>query len=522
MFKSLFLKFRESLWDYPYTIHSFFRKFSPKSYIIFYIILVIILTFFLYQNNFFNLGFLKSNTYKEGIVATTTSYNPYSGSNMTVENDINQLVFSKLFEVQSNGSPLAVLAQSYKKESSGTKYVIYLKHNIFFQNGQRMTASDVIYSFNFEKANFPSSVLSNMEVKKLSRFSLEFILQQIDVTFFEDIGFNVVPYGANYLNHTSNIIGTGPYILTSITDNEIIFKRFNNYFLGKPHFQYFKIQIFKNENNILKALKYDEIDGAYVQYLGKNELSSNINIYESQMPYSYTALFFNLTNLTDINFRYAMEYSISRNTIVRKYLNGFAIPVDGPISETSWAYYDSKSMLHFTYNPILAQHYLQTSSANINQNNLIVYYDNVPNSIITYLKNAWSNIGINVEFVKRNKNSINEIIKSGKYNAILTNIKGSVDPNNFSLWYSKSYKNISHLSNSTIDRFLLIGINSINRKTRKLAYQLFEQNLISLAPAVFLYSRNFIYLSNKEITGLNFNNIAYPHQRYQTVEDWKI
>jgi peptide/nickel transport system substrate-binding protein len=522
MFKSFFLKFREGLWDYPYTIHSFFRKYSPKSYIVLYIVLAIILTFILYQNNFFNLGLLNSNTYTEGIIATTISYNPYSGSNMTVENDINQLVFNKLFEVQSNGNVKGVLAQSYIKENKGTKYIVYLKHNILFQNGKKLTASDVIYSFNFQKTNFPSSMLSNIEVKKLSKFSIEFILQQIDVTFFEDIGFNVVPYGANYLAHTSNIIGTGPYIITSISEDEINFKRFNNYFMGKPHFQYFKIQIFKNESGILKALKYDQIDGAYVQYISKNQISSNINIYQSQMPYSYTALFFNLENLTNTNFRYAMEYSISRNTIVKKYLHTNAVPVYGPISKTSWAYYNSKSILHFHYNPILAQHYLQTSSTSLSQNNLIVYYDNVPKSIITYLKNSWSNIGINIEFVKESKDSINKIIKSGKYDAVLTNIKGSVDPNNFSLWYSKSYKNISHLSSSTIDRFLLIGINSINRKTRKLAYQLFEQNLLSLAPAVFLYSRNFIYLSNKDITGLNFNNIAYPHQRYQSVEDWKI
>ncbi len=522
MFKSLFLKFREGLWDYPYTIHSFFRKYSPKSYIVFYIILAIILTFILYQNNFFNLQFLTSSTYSEGIIAQTTLYNPYSGSNMTLENDINQLVFNKLFEVQSNGNIKGVLAQSYKKENKGTKYIIYLKHNILFQNGQKLTASDVIYSFNFEKENFPSSVLSNIEVKKLSKYSIEFVLQQIDVTFFEDIGFNVVPYGANYLEHTSNIIGTGPYIITSVTDSEINFRRFDNYFLGKPHFKYFKIQIFKNENDVLKALKYDEIDGAYVQYINKNKLSSNINVYESQMPYSYTALFFNLNKITDINFRYAMEYSISRNTIVQKYLNNNAVPIYGPISKTSWAYYNSKSMLHFTYNPILAQHYLQTSSTSLSQNNLFVYYDNVPYSIINYLKNTWSNIGINVGFIKKSKDGINKIIKSGKYDAILTNIKGSVDPNNFSLWYSRSYKNISHLSNSNIDRLLLIGINSINRKTRKLAYQLFQQNLISLAPAVFLYSRNFIYLENKDITGLNFNNIAYPHQRYQSVEDWRI
>ena len=520
MVESFFIKFRETLWNWPYLLGRVLRKTAPVSYIFISLIFVLTSLYLLYISNFFNLSLFEGSTYTEGIVASSTSYNPYASTNLNLVNDINHLIFSRLATVLPNGNVQKDLISSWQSLNNATEYIINLKKNIYFQNGKNMTSADVIYSFNFMKDNFPSPSLNNISIYALSKYKIEFKLQSTDVTFFSDIDFNIVPAGSNYLSvDISHIIGSGPYSIAYITKNEIVLNSFDKYYKGSPYFKNFIIKIYNDNADLVNALETGSVDGAYFDMYPNINISKypNISIYTKSMSSNYTALFFNLNNVTDIKLRNALSYSVNRKQLIQKELSGEAVPVYGPIPQDSWAYDNSSSVDRYHYDIKQAKSDVTSLGTKIT----IYCESSIPYNVIRYLKKSWSKIGINANFIIVSNKNLEKIIIDGKYQAVLVNIKGSIDPNSFDLWYSKSQGNLSHLNNSQIDQLLVIGATTPNIESRKETYALFQQQLMSIDPAVFLYSNNFVYFVNNKIKGINFSKLTAPFQRYQSVENWE-
>ncbi len=510
-------KIRDYMWDYPDNI----KKYSPLSYIILSILILLLLVILFFKYNFIKLQPFSNDTYIEGVVSNSTYYNPYSNnSNSTFVKDINALIFSHLVYIRANGTIQGVVAKSWSIEDNSTKYVFTLRKNFKFQNGVNIDANDVYYSFNFSKKFFPTTILSNISAQVISKYKIEFLVKNLDVNFFQDINFNIVPQGSNYINNTSNIIGSGEYRLSYLTSNEAQLKRFNSYYLGEPHFKYFVIKIFKNYNDVLNAIKEDKIDGGYFpSYININiSQYPNLIMYQKPLGNYYTAIFFNLNKVTNLNFRNALSYAISRTYLISSILKDTATQMYTSIPQSSWEYSTSSSINHYRFNP--------KKSANLlkgNQYSIQVYYLNsISSQVVNDIKKSWSNIGVSSDFIPENNSQLQYIISKGNYDAVLTSIKSNINSSNISLWYSKSTSNISKLSNSQIDQLLLVGISTINQKDRKETYALFQKDIQNIDPAIFLYSNNFLYIANSNIKGINFSNISYPHQRFYFVYNWYI
>ena len=513
--KSYFLRFREFMWNYPEII----KEKSPLSYIVISVILFLILVFLFFRFNIYTLSLFKSNTYTEGVVSNSTYYNPYSFyQNKSFVEDVNNLIFSNLIEVNNQGKIVGIVAKSWKEENRGTEYIFYLHKNFHFQNGESITSKDVIYSFDYYKKHFPSQTLSNITALSLGKYKVEFLLKRLDVTFFEDINFYIVPLNSHYYSKPSNITGSGEYKIDYLTKNKIVLSRFDDYFYGKPYFKYFVIKIFKNYSNILTSLKNDNIDGAYFPKLVTN-LSSypNLKIYTEPLVTNYTALFFNVSKITDFNLREAMAYSVSRKYIAQNLFLNHVTYMNTPIPLYSWAYSSSKKIPRYHYNLKMAADLISG-----NEYNLSVYYLNsLPSSLINYLHTQWKDIGVSVNFIPKSQSQINSLISVGSYSAILTNVSTSIDPNNLSLWYSKSTTNISKFNNSQVDQLLLVGISTTNISSRKETYAIFQKDIQDQSPAIFLYNSDFIYVANKIIKGINFSNLSYPYERFEYSYKWR-
>ena len=519
MIEKLFINFRNFLWNYPLYIFSFYKKFSPISYILTSIVIILLLLYYFFSIKFFSLNIFKSNTFRSGIVAENMSYNPYSENNKTLRNDINSIAFNTLVSITPKNTINGEIAQSWSSTNNNTTYIFNLRKKIYFQNGLNVNANDVVYSFNFKKSNFPSAILSNITIRKLGKYKVEFNLNKVDVTFFEDINFIIIPVGTNYLINTQHLVGTGPYSLDYLTNKEAVFTRFNNYYKGKPHFKKFIIKIYKNDMSLKKALETHKINGAFFDYYPYNLTNKNMfNVLTSYNVRDYVALFFNLKNVTNQNIRDAFALDTPRKELIKNELLSFATPIYSSISPYSWAYDSSSNIQRFHFNPLKAAKYLNAEEISMN----IYTIDTIPNRVLEFLKNKWGNIGINVKFIKENQKSLDSIIRSGKYQSILTEIKGSVSDTNFSLWYSKSFNNISNLNVPQIDRLLIVGDTIPNIKSRKAVYDLFQSILPQYNPAVFIYSPKYIYIVDKNIKNIYFKNVTYSYYQFQNVYNWKL
>ncbi|MCX6759670.1 MAG: ABC transporter substrate-binding protein [Candidatus Nealsonbacteria bacterium] len=147
--------------------------------------------------------------------------------------------------------------------------------------------------------------------------------------------------------------------------------------------------------------------------------------------------------------------------------------------------------------------------------------------VANLLKNQWGKIGINIEVkVIDSKLFPEEIIRPRNYEMILfgQGLELILDP--FPYWHSSQIKdpglNLAGYENKESDKLLEEARQSLNEEKRKIALEKFQNILIEDAPAIFLYSPDYLYLTSKEIKGVSVKIITDPSKRFSDIENWYI
>jgi len=99
-----------------------------------------------------------------------------------------------------------------------------------------------------------------------------------------------------------------------------------------------------------------------------------------------------------------------------------------------------------------------------------------------------------------------------------------IDP--FPFWHSSQVKdpglNLSLYENKDADKLLERARQTLNTEERKVALEEFQSILVSQAPAVFLYSPDYLYLVSDKIKGLTAEVVTDPSKRFSQIEKWYI
>ena len=117
-----------------------------------------------------------------------------------------------------------VLATSWKSNDAGDVWTFKLRDGVTFNNGQPMTADDVVYSFQSQTdpkvyvnaSSVFSGVLTNDGVKKIDDTTVEFNLEAPNGNFpylisSDNYNMIIVPNGTDYAKWVKTFIGTGPF-----------------------------------------------------------------------------------------------------------------------------------------------------------------------------------------------------------------------------------------------------------------------------------------------------------------------
>ncbi len=143
------------------------------------------------------------------------------------------------------------------------------------------------------------------------------------------------------------------------------------------------------------------------------------------------------------------------------------------------------------------------------------------------LKNQWKNLGAEVEIETFDISQLEkEVIKPRNYQSLLFGevLGGLPDP--FPFWHSSQKKdpglNLAAYQSEKADKLLEEArqIEDFSQRTEK--YGQFQDILIEDAPAIFLYSPNYLYSVSKEIKGINTKIIVDPSKRFSNIENWYI
>ena len=99
-------------------------------------------------------------------------------------------------------------------------------------------------------------------------------------------------------------------------------------------------------------------------------------------------------------------------------------------------------------------------------------------------------------------------------------------PDPYPFWHSSQIKdpglNLAKYENKSADKLLELARTSQSPEDRAQKYQEFQEILIEDAPALFIYSPEYIYYVSQKIKGVDTEIIADPSKRFSNIENWYI
>ena len=182
------------------------------------------------------------------------NYLPFNADN-SVRGQYALYFYEYLFTYYSTEELTPVIAESYERPSEGT-YVVKIRDNVYDHNGEHLTASDVVFSFEtpMELGERTSTLGDLKSVKALDDYTVEFYFEPDALgTFERAMGSSPVvsrkSYEASATGFSSDPVGTGPYYISKWNNGaSITFLKDENYW-GKD--------LFDNQ-------KFDEIEVKFI------------------------------------------------------------------------------------------------------------------------------------------------------------------------------------------------------------------------------------------------------------------
>lgn len=310
--------------------------------------------------------------YIEGVIGIPRYINPLYNSSSDVDSDISKLVYSSLFSHNKDGEIVKDLAEEYSVSEDNKEYIIKIRNDVKWHNGDSLTANDVAFTFNAIKDYDYNSPLRSsflgVSIERIDEERVKFVLEEPYAAFLEFLTFGIMPESlwiqippdvANLAELNLKPIGSGPYRFKSLVkDKNGNIKTYNlatnkDYYKHEPYIENFSFKFFINTEEMASALNSGIIDGiGYLPRYAKSQIVAQDSLFfhELLLPH-VTAIFFNQEKnplLEDKKIRQALAQSIKKNEIISEVFHEEVRAIDGPILPGNIAY--NKDIPKYRYN----------------------------------------------------------------------------------------------------------------------------------------------------------------------------
>lgn len=308
---------------------------------------LIFLAFYVYFNNT-KIAPTAGGSFVEGVLGQPRFINPVYGEVNDVDRTLINVIFSGLTAYGKNGKIINDLAESYEISEDGKTYDFILKDNIFWHDGQKLTAEDVVFTVKtIQNSDYKSPLRVNwidVEIQKNSDLSLTFKLKNPYNSFLENCAVKILPahiweniLPENFTLSAYNLkpVGSGPYRFEGLKQSDSGFiESFNlvsnhKYYSKAPYISNLTFQFFNNKDELTKAANQRTVNGFSLAALDNNQAEAekaisqnwsktdNFSTYNFNLP-RYFAVFLNTQKskiLSDINLRQSLNFATDKEKI---------------------------------------------------------------------------------------------------------------------------------------------------------------------------------------------------------------
>lgn len=506
-------------------------------------ILILFLSLFFWTSIILNGKFkeipVAGGEYREGIIGQPIYINPIIADN-DADRDLTAIIYADL----------TALIQTPPINEGNRVYIINLKDDIYWSDGERITSDDLIFTLKTVQDPDARSPLfqtwQGVIAERISELQTRFTLKAPYVFFENNLNhlkivprhiFGDIPAGNLRLSsYNLEPVASGPYKFSRYEKKKNGF--INEYQLAinerwsgtKPLIEKIIFKFYNNEDALINGFNLKTIDGfGGLNPLKINELNINHRIKNLILP-RYYSIFFNQSvnpSLKEKTLRLALAQAINKKRIIKEIFNNSALESDGPLMIGVQGY-DRDSYQKTEYSPEKAAENIKAFTAdkkNILEFNLVT--PQIPFLVKTaeLIKNDWEAIGVKTNLIILNPDDIaNEVIKTRNYEMLIFGTIVSENPDLFSFWHSSERfypgLNLSLFNNKKIDELLEKIRQTASLEERQTYLSRFQKIIAEESPAIFLYSPQYLYVKIPSLDGFEKTFINAPSNKFQDIEKW--
>ena len=286
---------------------------------------------------------IKSDTLRLSMGKPQT-LNPLENTDISVDKVL-RLLFEPLFAENQNNEIQPNLAESYSVENNGSTVAVKLRSDLKWDDGNPITAADIVYSVNFLMKAADNVVYKN-NVKNIKSCYAKDNLTAV-ITYSKPVGgvvyslcFPIVPKHYYNSGNGSSMkpVGNGLYKFSDYTlvkeMNLVASKNFNT----SPLIPKVKVIISDDEETSLNALEHNVIDALTIDssHLGKlsSDMASNAAVYSTN-KFEFLGLNLKKNIFADNNARQALAHLLPTNEIVNNIYVNRAVKSITPINPSN-------------------------------------------------------------------------------------------------------------------------------------------------------------------------------------------
>lgn len=482
---------------------------------------------------------IDSNDIRIGIIEFD-NINPIISNNKNVQ-DISRLIFRPLFTLTQDGYKLeGDLAKECSKIADKT-YVIKLKDDIKWHDGNKFDAFDVEFTIDILKKIGSDSVyyynIKDIEEVEVVDEATIKIKTNEDIPFYEyNLIFPIVSckyYNEdNFLLESKNIkpVGTGRYYISETNNNNIILKKSVANFDSKgTKLDVINLKLYSSLSETINAFKESQIDIFITANKDIDEYLKHVNYNKVDYinrNYCYLALNCDNNILNNIEVRQAINSAVDKSEVAEN-LHTNAVISNFPLDYGSYAY--DKSNSHIEYDSNNAKRLLVDNNWKYENKkwrktvngkylkielNLVTNKNNNMIKMANTIKENLEKIGIQVKIIEAKDDEYNKYINSKNYDMILINSTYGYSPS-LEKYFGKN--NLANYNSESIREILSKVQNIKDENEIKKEYSSIVEKYNLEVPYVSLNYSTSSVIYNKNLKGSvtpNSYNVFYGMENW--------
>lgn len=457
-------------------------------------------------------------------VAGFDTINPILSRNKNVQ-DISKLIYEPLVNLTSEYKAEACLAKEWAKQSDNS-YLVKLRENVRWSNGQRFTSEDVKFTIDRLKDTesiYSANVNNVTGLDIIDDYTIKINLDK-DFPFFEyNLTFPILSRDfyeeEDFITTSKNSspVGTGKFKISEVESSYLLLEKNSSWWNKEKNITVEKITVnlYSSIGELYNSFKIGNLDLIATSNNNLHEYIGTIGYSSKEIKgREHTFLAFNLSNyfLSKSEVRNAISYSLDRSNIVAEVFDNKCYTSNFPLDYGNWLYQEQD--VSSGYNPEQAKQVLVDNgwsyrngswqkvenyrTQRIALNLLVKADDSSKVSVAENIKTQLANQGIIINIQQASGDQYNNLVQSRSYDILLGSIIISPSPD-LSLFLGEG--NLANYSNEEIKNILNEVENTTDEEILKEKFKRLSEIYKTEMPYISLYNNKYIIAYNSGLVG---------------------